>query len=339
MRLNTSLGNFTHIAASGSPSGFDGSKREIPVELESEGLPKPGRDLEYIAAESHPLHAKIEAFDRDTHRSRLTDDETIDVEQDVPEFQLDPFELAYLRGGSRELLKLYLFELIQKGYLIVTEKKRWFGTDRWLVVAPDLPPLKELTEIGHDLLSWFSNPQTASNIFSHAFPEGLKAYCARYRTNLLERGILTGWLVPENKFSNYWPYIGFAGFGLLIFANHGGELNLPSFAFVAYIVTMILFGLVLSWFFDIRLTASGNQYLKRLENQFDHLRDQLKTARHGVSEPEHLIAIAVFGTGILAGSSYDAFAESLGDSKSGGYGIETGGGCDGNSGGCGGCGG
>jgi uncharacterized protein (TIGR04222 family) len=272
---------------------------------------------------------------RDRHRSHLSNNDTSDVEHDMREFQLDPYELAYLRGGSRELLKLLLFELIQKGYLVVIEKKKWFHTDWRLVVAPDAPSLEELTGIGKELLAWFSELQTAKNIFNHTFPEELKTDCLRYRTNLLERGILTGWLVPESKFSKYWPYFGFAGFGLLIFVNHIGELNLPTFAFIAYIITLVFFGLVLSWFFDIRLTPIGNRYLKRLENQFDHLRDQLKTARLGVSEPEHLIVIAVFGTGILAGSSYDAFAESLGDSKSGGYGIETGGGCDGNSSGCG----
>jgi uncharacterized protein (TIGR04222 family) len=269
---------------------------------------------------------------RDSHRSRLPHSETSEVEHDTLKLQLDPYEVAYLRGGSRELLKLHLFDLVQKGYLIVIEKKRWFGTDRSLVVPPDLPPRGDMTIIGQELLTWFTEPQTARNIFSQAFPEELKANCLRYRTHLRERGILTGWLVPENKFGKSLPYFGSAGFCLLIIVILNAELNFPftSFALFACFVALGFFGSP-NWFFDVvRLSSNGNQYLKRLENQFSHLRDRLKTARLGVSEPEHLIAIAVFGTGILAGSPYDAFAESLGDRKSEGYGIETGGGCDGN---------
>ena len=48
----------------------------------------------------------------------------------MPDYPVEPYEVAYLRGGSRELLKLRLFELMQKGYLIVIEKKRWYGTDQ-----------------------------------------------------------------------------------------------------------------------------------------------------------------------------------------------------------------
>ena len=57
---------------------------------------------------------------------------------------LDPYEVAYLRGGAREVLKLRLFELMQTGYLVVAEKKRWFGTERWLTVALDAPSRRDL---------------------------------------------------------------------------------------------------------------------------------------------------------------------------------------------------
>jgi uncharacterized protein (TIGR04222 family) len=268
----------------------------------------------------NPIH-------RDGHRSQLAHDETSEIEQDALEFQLDPYELAYLRGGSRELLKLHLFELTQKGYLIVIEKKRWFRTDQWLAVAPDLPPAEELTETGQDLLTWFTEPQTAKDIFNHIFPEGLRADCLHYRTSLLQRGILTGWLAPESKISKYVWIVAVVGFILVIIESSALVLS-PDAPF-AYFVALVLVALVQYWFFVIRLTRSGKQYLKRLQNQFDHLRDQVRKARFGTSESTHLMAVAAFGTHILAGSSYDAFDASLGQDNSGGYDIEKGGGCDG----------
>ena len=39
----------------------------------------------------------------------------------MPNNHFDPYEVAYVRGGSRELPKLRLFELIQTGYLTVVE--------------------------------------------------------------------------------------------------------------------------------------------------------------------------------------------------------------------------
>jgi hypothetical protein len=44
------------------------------------------------------------------------------------ESSIDPYRIAYLRGGAREILKLRLYELAQMGYLTVHEQKRWYGT-------------------------------------------------------------------------------------------------------------------------------------------------------------------------------------------------------------------
>jgi len=49
------------------------------------------------------------------------------------------YRIAYLRGCIQELLKLYLFELVQKGNLAIAEEKHWYGTKRWLVAVADTP--------------------------------------------------------------------------------------------------------------------------------------------------------------------------------------------------------
>lgn len=65
MRLDNIVDNFTHSSANGSTSGYEQNERDAPVVLEGEGLSNPGRDLDRVAAESHPLYAGLEAFDLD----------------------------------------------------------------------------------------------------------------------------------------------------------------------------------------------------------------------------------------------------------------------------------
>jgi hypothetical protein len=49
MKFNTNYSNFTQIAASEPQLGLERSKREVPPELESEGPPKLGCDLDCVA--------------------------------------------------------------------------------------------------------------------------------------------------------------------------------------------------------------------------------------------------------------------------------------------------
>src|SRR5215813_12395129 len=105
---------------------------------------------------------------------------------------VDPYEVAYLRGGSRELLKLRLFELMQKGCLIVIERRRWYGADRWLAVATDIQNREELPPADQRLLEFFGHRRTAQEIFNLAFPQELESACRRYRQELIQRQILTG---------------------------------------------------------------------------------------------------------------------------------------------------
>jgi hypothetical protein len=59
MRLNAIVDNFARSSTNGSISGFEQSERHVPIVLEGESLPDHGRDLDCIAAESHPLYARL----------------------------------------------------------------------------------------------------------------------------------------------------------------------------------------------------------------------------------------------------------------------------------------
>src|SRR5262245_8096353 len=147
----------------------------------------------------------------------------------------DPYELAYLRGGGREILKLRLFELMQMGYLIVIEKKGWFNTERWLAVAPDSPSRQDLPRPDQYFLDFFETRRTAKEIYTLRFPPELESACRQYRQELWQRDLLTGWLAPESDAHKKTTALGvFVAivFVILAFALHQGAIVFVGFAIV-----------------------------------------------------------------------------------------------------------
>jgi uncharacterized protein (TIGR04222 family) len=104
----------------------------------------------------------------------------------------DPYGIAYLRGGVQELLKLRLFELEQKGYLVVAEEKPWYGAKRWLVAAPDSPDWQNLPPLDQSLLALYRVRRSPKDIFKLEFPRELVDACRQYRQAFKESGLLTG---------------------------------------------------------------------------------------------------------------------------------------------------
>lgn len=58
-------------------------------------------------------------------------DLTIALPTMLPTPNPDPLEIAYLKGGENEMLRLMVFALIQRGYLEIAEQKKWYGTTSW----------------------------------------------------------------------------------------------------------------------------------------------------------------------------------------------------------------
>src|SRR5262249_38248911 len=178
-------------------------------------------------------------------------DSNRDIGTSLAEDEVDPYEIAYLRGGSLEFLKLRLFELMQMGCLIVTEEKRWFGTKRWLALSPEFQNWNELTPPDQHLLTFFSTPRTSKETRNLAFPQEFEDACMQYRQDLKQRRLLSGRLAPEAgpyKFVNAAPVLIF--FLALIVAGlmHFRHL-LP-----AAIFATIAFSLILHYCLRYRIT-------------------------------------------------------------------------------------
>jgi uncharacterized protein (TIGR04222 family) len=255
------------------------------------------------------------------------------------EVQVNPYEIAYLRGGPREVLKLRLFELMEMGYLIVIEKKGWIGTDRWLTMVPDAGGQQDLPTPDRDLLARFATPRTATEIFHLSFPPELETACHEFRQGLWQRGLLRGWLAPESKLFAL-ICLATSGFWVLVLAA-GLAMHVP-IVFLAGFV-----GLTCGWTFlrgalGYRPSAAGKWHLRALTGRFA-ANAKFSAATWEMTPPmTRLTAVAVFGFIILQGSPADAFATLLGTRQSQWgveYGVGSDGGCGGGCGGCGGCGG
>lgn len=64
--------------------------------------------------------------------------------------KLDPYEIAFLRGGENEVLRLAILSLIQRGYLRVTETaKSWFrAAEQHIEPNPNHSDPRHLSELG-----------------------------------------------------------------------------------------------------------------------------------------------------------------------------------------------
>jgi uncharacterized protein (TIGR04222 family) len=221
------------------------------------------------------------------------------AKSDDPEYQpqFEPYELAFLRGGGREVLKLHLFALVQDGYLAVLETKKWLWTTRHLALASDTPPLNALTQVERDLLNWFSTPQSAKEIFRHTFPESLRMECDDYREKLAKEGMLKGWIahhgeVPE---SMYKPIgLAFPFIFILVFLTHS------VLVFWLLFFSILAAGAFASIFVSCRPSAVGSSHLRQMEKQFAPLNNPANLQHQAATADDSFIALAVFGADAAA---------------------------------------
>ena len=253
---------------------------------------------------------------------------------------IDPYRIAYLRGGAREVLNLRLFELMQMGYLVVHEYRCWYGTRRRMGVAPDAPDLQKLPAPDRALLDDFRSPRSEAQIRRMRMPPELLMACSSYQKDLRRDGLVSG-SISRGAFSSKiaWPWIA----ALLVFTLFIGAYTSQNFSlFLIAVACALVLGLVVPRLFH-RPTRKGRQYLARLSAQyapyahFDHETWALTPLA------KQAILLSIFGFGVLAESPADALGSIVDPEKliaaqrdkGQPHGNSSVGGC----GGCGGCGG
>lgn len=245
----------------------------------------------------------------------------------------NPYEISYLRGGANELIRLLVFDLARRGYLLVTGDK-----DQQIKRAPNHPDRHKLSAIQRCAFDWFSTPRTVKEVFeAGGLPLLIEEHSAQYRERLRCEQLLTPgetdkaaraiWLV------GVLVLVGLGGYKLMA-AMGQGHSNV-------WFLILMLGGslLVLTTVCQPpRLSERGRTYLQRLQAAFESSKESLQ-AISGQASQTALLLVGLFGISVLSGTVYNRYTELFPRSSSGSHWFFSSDGCGSCGGGCGGCGG
>jgi uncharacterized protein (TIGR04222 family) len=251
----------------------------------------------------------------------------------------DPYEIAYLQAGEKEVAVTALFTLLQQGYLVPSEKGRVGPGEK----VPDLS--YDLVAIEKMIYEHCQTPQPAGQLlFSAQLQSRLASQCEIYRQQLIRKGML----MPDSDGQMAW-YKVLAGTMMmempliykLMVALAKGKTNVIFLMLMLFVGPIALFAICK----PERMTSLGRRYLAQFKKELLSKKHQLADAP---AHSEAVLMVALFGAGVLAGTSYDFFKDLFPRSTSGGS-CSSGSSCSSSScgsscsscggGGCGGCGG
>jgi uncharacterized protein (TIGR04222 family) len=293
------------------------------------------------------------------------------TELDLPKItgKVDPYEIAYLRGGANEVARVAIASLIQRGLLQISARKSLAATTK-LIERRRAPLSGELTSLEARVLKWEGFPAYPQQVFRPGgIPALIKEHCGRYKEDLAAGNLLAP---AEMKRLGAWLWF----FGTVVIVGLGGYKLTVAVAKghsnIAFLVIFAAIGLIAQanvCFVLPRASRSGKAYLEQLKLAYDGLKSRVHPVGGGLSpltmadDPgirgmlrdrgafaDCLLMVGIFGTASLAGTpladvtklfkqgsaAQGGCGAGCGGGGGGGCGGGGGGGCGG--GGCGGCG-
>jgi uncharacterized protein (TIGR04222 family) len=267
-----------------------------------------------------------------------------------PPADLDPRSLSYLRGNVNEVLRLTIFDLLQRGYLKVvsTEKKflRFVAgpSDQRVAQAPVTAALAGLSPVEREVYDMFAAARSPAEVFQSSKPPSLIAECERIEARLAADELTT----PTGMRSAVIRL----GLGVAAIVLSLGAYKLAVALAKGYynILFLVLISLGIAAALAVicrprRLSKRGRDYLKSLQGRFDGERCRLLRGNARAPGPAMLLAVSLYGYSVLSSTAYASLKTMFqqGAAGDGGCGGGCGGsGCGGGGcggGGCGGCGG
>lgn len=270
--------------------------------------------------------------------------------------QIDPYEVAYLRGGEHEMARAVVFALVQKGFAAISAD----GKGR-ILKHSEAPDPRNLSEIERQALDWLGHEREAKEVFdtSVGLSTRLKRFGQIHGHSLESRQFIATDLM-KMKARTYARTAALLLGALGAYKILAAILNGRSNVLFAILLTIAAVLIALTMRKLPRMTKLGKKYLERLQTAFDDLKYKSQAPYIAGSTPTPvaaqagfagvdplLLSVGVFGTSILAGtmfSSYnDTFARAqqqagsssgCGSSCSSSCSSGCGSGCGGGCGGC-----
>lgn len=279
--------------------------------------------------------------------------------------QLDPYEVAYLRGGPWEVVRIAIVELFERKLLereVTPASRSWFSpiSNRWVACAThdDHLPLKP---IHRSLLEHFRIPKDPASIFECDFQDSLSSSRESWDRWFEQQDLVNSSETLEKTQNAFlvtlaiMVSLGAYKFLAAIFSAH---FNIVFLCLSAGVISLVLYRCSQLG----RLTHRGKRYLQDLQtihnglNHFRTIEDKKDDTRRSESvgeTPLALASVALFGVAALQGSSLNTIFENYRRSQHASSGCGSGassgcsssgcssacGGGGGCGGGCGGCGG
>jgi uncharacterized protein (TIGR04222 family) len=248
---------------------------------------------------------------------------------ELPELPLnDPYQIAFLRGGTAEAARIAVMSLIDRGLLEVTgnelERRRATG-------------FASFQPIERAILERYAHPAPATAVLSDA---SVAAACETYHTQLAELRLLPDAAAKARRWS--WVVVAAAillGVGAvkIVVALGRGRTNVEFLVILMVVGLVLLGGAVMR-----RRTGLGDAMLADLNRLFRALRGRAASIARGSMTSDAMLLAAVFGLSALPVSAFPevrrVYAQAASGGGGDGGGSSCGSGCGGGGGGCGGCG-
>ncbi len=202
--------------------------------------------------------------------------------------RLDPYELAYLRGGEPEVTRIAIMSLLQRGLLQITESRDWSSTDLLILKEVDRgrkPKPGELSPIEACIMKWTGFPAVRRQIYEPGgIPDLLREMCGDYRDNLADQELLAPPGMKRLGARLWW-------IGSALILGLGGYLMAVGLAKREPIVAVILCPMALIGVIALafgclrfpRISHRGRAYLEQLELAYDRLRSKGRSKGHSRS--------------------------------------------------------
>ncbi|MDP8922175.1 MAG: TIGR04222 domain-containing membrane protein [Chloroflexota bacterium] len=266
-------------------------------------------------------------------------DTTVDLAPAAIPGRPDPVEIAYLRGGANEVVRLLVVCLLDRGHLMVVD-----GDPKRVARTPSSNEDNALTPTDGRLLASFTAPRTVREVFGEGSLLGqVEADCAQHRERLQVEQLLTSPSATRAAWRatllGAAVIVGLGGYKLLA-ATQATRPN------VLFLVMVGAFALMLLWKTcrPHRLTARGREYVRRLGEAYGSPEQRSPEPDGGVAARIPLL-VGLYGVGVLAETSSHRYAALFPKaSKNDGFELSAdgcaacGSSCGSSCGGCGGCG-
>lgn len=228
---------------------------------------------------------------------------------------IDPYEIAFLRGGTNEVARSVIFSLMQKGLIEIKND----GNTAILRRNTNQINQIRLDQVEEITLDWLGTSRDSKEIFQkNGLITQLESYGQSYAARLERQQMLVGDdLKSKVSLLRRLAILSILSLGIykIIAALSHGKWNVFGIIIVGSI------GAFLAWSFLYlpRLTKLGRAYTERLQLAFENLKIQAQKNFAASNAPKTmpqaafagvdplLLSVGVFGTGILAGTLYSEY--------------------------------